>query len=334
MTCFGNQVDMPGKTGVLVVGGAGYIGSHMVLALEQAGHTPIILDNLSSGRKNLLPNIKLIAGDMADKSLLSELFSSYSFSAVMHFASFIEVSESVRFPAKYYQNNVLATLHLLDVMLEYKVNRFVFSSSAAVYGNPNYIPIDEAHPLSPINPYGRSKRMVEEIIMDYAKSYGLSYAILRYFNAAGADPMARLGEHHQPESHLLPLVLQVAGKQRESITVYGRDYPTPDGTCIRDYVHVTDLCAAHLLALNALVEGSESMLYNLGTGRGYSVQQVIDTVRRVTGKPVTTVNGTRRMGDPASLVADISRVERELKWKTNYSDLEIIVDHAWRFMQN
>lgn len=319
---------------ILVVGGAGYIGSHMVLALQDAGYTPIILDNLGKGRHNVIAGAKLIVGDMADKALLNDLFAAYSFAGVMHFASFIEVAESIQFPAKYYHNNVLATLHLLEVMLKRDVRHFIFSSSAAVYGDPRYTPIDEAHPLCPINPYGRSKRMVEEIIQDYAASAGLRYVILRYFNAAGADPKARVGEHHQPESHLVPLALQVALGQKQNITVFGRDYPTLDGTCIRDYVHVTDLCAAHLQAFKALLAGHENMIYNLGNGRGYSVQQVIDTIYQVTKKNIAIINGDRRSGDPAILIADSKRAMSELGWKPNYADLDTIVKHAWQFMQN
>lgn len=319
---------------VLVVGGAGYIGSHMVLALKAAGFTPIVLDNLCKGRHNLVADAKIIVGDMADKTLLDELFTQYSFAGVMHFASFIEVAESVRDPGKYYHNNVLATLHLIDAMMKHNVMNLIFSSSAAVYGNPSYTPIDEAHPLMPINPYGRSKRMVEEIIQDYAQSAGLRYMILRYFNAAGADPNARTGEYHEPESHLLPLVLQVALGRKANVTVFGRDYPTHDGTCIRDYVHVSDLCAAHLQAFHALSDGKNNGIYNLGNGYGYSVQQVIDTVFRVTAKNIPIIEGNRRTGDPAILIADSKRALQELAWKPNYTDLETIVGHAWQFIQN
>ena len=260
---------------ILVVGGAGYIGSHMVLCLQRAGFKPVVFDNLSKGYRDAILDAEFIQGDIADEKVVSHLFKTHSFSAVMHFASFIEVAESVQFPAKYYQNNVAATLNLLEVMLKNKVNRFVFSSTAAVYGEPQYTPIDEAHPISPINPYGRSKRMVEEILKDVAQSDGLQYAILRYFNAAGADSEGLVGERHKPESHLIPLILEVASRKRKAITIYGRDYPTNDGTCIRDYVHVLDICAAHLLALKALQNGKKELLYNLGTGHGFSVQQVI-----------------------------------------------------------
>lgn len=314
---------------ILVVGGAGYIGSHMVLALQEAGYEVVVLDNLSKGHADAVLNAELVIADMADKKKLQQLFKKRPFSAVMHFASFIEVAESTLFPAKYYQNNVAGTLTLLDVMLKHEVKNFIFSSSAAVYGEPLYSPIDEAHPLAPMNPYGRSKWMVEEIIKDYAKSYALRYAILRYFNAAGADPAGRLRERHEPESHLIPRVLQVAAGVREKIEVHGRDYPTQDGCCVRDYVHVTDLCEAHLLALNALLDGKDNILCNLGTGQGYSVQEVIDVARRVTGQPIPMTNGTRRVGDPAELVAEGAAAKRILNWRPKYGALEIIVQHAW-----
>lgn len=315
---------------VLVVGGAGFIGSHMVLSLQEAGYQPIVLDNLCKGHRDAVINAELIVGDMADGALLDSLFSKHQFLAVMHFASYIEVGESVQQPGKYYQNNVAATLTLLQTMLKHHVKHFIFSSSAAVYGEPQYTPINEQHPLAPINPYGRSKRMVEEMLADFAKSDGLHYAALRYFNAAGADPQGRLSERHEPESHLIPLILQAVNGQRPAITVYGRDYSTADGTCIRDYVHVADLCHAHLLALEYLVTKQNSIICNLGTGHGYSVQQVIDAVARVTGKPIPMIDGARRIGDPAVLVADASVAKRELNWQPQYDNLETIVRHAGR----
>lgn len=315
---------------VLVVGGAGYIGSHMVLALQAAGYQPIVLDNLSKGYSDAVINAELIVGDMADKALLTKLFKQYDFLAVMHFASYIEVGESVLQPGKYYQNNVAATLTLLQTMLEQQVRHFIFSSTAAVYGEPQYTPIDEQHVLAPINPYGRSKRMVEEMLADFARSDQLHYASLRYFNAAGADPEGRCSERHDPESHLIPIVLQVANGHREAVTVFGRDYATADGTCIRDYVHVSDLCSAHLLALERLVQGKPNLVCNLGTGQGYSVQQVIDAAEAVTGKKIAVIEGARRAGDPAVLVADSSLARRELGWQPVYTDLETIVRHAAR----
>lgn len=318
---------------ILVVGGAGYIGSHMVLALQEAGWHVVVLDNLSKGYRDAVIDAELIVGDMADKQILQRLFRQYQFAAVMHFGALIEVGESVRLPALYYQNNLVATLQLLEVMREHRINRFIFSSTAAVYGEPQYTPIDESHPRMPINPYGRSKSMVEDILHDYASANGLQFAILRYFNAAGADPRSRVGERHQPESHLIPLVLQVAAGMREHIRVNGRDYPTADGTCVRDYIHVTDICSAHLLALQKLLTNSRNIVCNLGNGVGYSVQQVIEAARRVTGHAIPVVEGERRPGDPAILVADAGLANRELNWYPNFPALEDIVLHAWRYMQ-
>ncbi|HEX4044407.1 MAG TPA: UDP-glucose 4-epimerase GalE [Gammaproteobacteria bacterium] len=318
---------------ILVVGGAGYIGSHMVLALQQAGFTPIVLDNLSRGHRQAVLNAEFIVGDLADKALLTQIFTGYPIAAVMHFASFIEVAESVRLPAHYYQNNVAATLNLLEVMLQHHIPHFIFSSSAAVYGEPKYTPIDETHPLNPVNPYGRSKAMVEAIIQDYSASYDLRYAILRYFNAAGADPLGRVGECHQPESHLIPLILQAVAHEEAAITVYGRDYPTADGTCVRDYVHVADVCTAHLLALQALLIGEKQIICNIGTGNGHSVQQVFDLIQRITHRTITVHEGTRRAGDPAILVADTALVQQLLGWQAQYS-LSEMIEHAWQWTNN
>lgn len=328
---------MPTKPGlhlpVLVVGGAGYIGSHMVMALQQAGFQPVVLDNLSKGCASRIVNAPLIKGEMADSILLDRVFGEYPFAAVIHLAALIEVGESVKFPAKYYQNNLAATLNLLDAMLKHRVKNLIFSSSAAVYGNPQYAPVDEAHPLLPINPYGRTKRIVEEVLQDYAESDGLNYVALRYFNAAGADPDGRLGECHEPETHLIPLVLKAAAQQHP-ITVYGRDYPTADGTCIRDYIHVTDLCAAHLLAAQYLLDGHRSLICNLGTGKGYSVQEVISSARRVTGCSIEVAFGERRLGDPAILVADPGLAKKELAWQPRYPEVETMIAHAWNFMRS
>lgn len=315
---------------VLVVGGAGYIGSHMLFSLKAAGFYPIVLDNLSKGHKHAVLDTPLYVADMADKAALTDLFDQHDFSAVMHFASFIEVGESVKHPGLYYQNNVSATLNLLEVMLQKNVKTFIFSSTAAVYGEPSYTPIDEAHPLAPINPYGSSKWMVEHILKDYAKSDQLQFAILRYFNAAGADPKGRLREEHHPETHLIPLVLQVANGERDNITIYGDDYPTPDGTCIRDYVHVSDLCDAHLLALQALKENRPNRVLNLGNGAGYSVLEVIQAARRITQHPIPAVIGARRQGDPAILVADASLAMKELNWRPRFRELDPIITHAFQ----
>ncbi len=322
------------STKILVVGGAGYIGSHMVLALQQAGFCPVVFDNLSKGHAHAVMEAEFVQGDICDTNLLQQVFAQHDFFAVMHFASFIEVAESVQFPAKYYQNNVAATLNLLAVMLQAQVRHFIFSSTAAVYGDPQAVPITESHPLHPINPYGRSKWMVEEILKDYAHTGALNYAILRYFNAAGADPAGRIGEQHQPESHLIPLVLQVASGERVALHVYGRDYPTPDGTCVRDFVHVMDICEAHVLALQALQQGKTALIYNVGTGHGYSVQQVIAAAMRVTQRPLAVIESARRAGDPAILVADATRIRQELGWQPRYADLDTIIQHAWAFVQH
>jgi len=328
-----NQVNSTVDQTILVVGGAGYIGSHMSLALQKAGYRVVVLDNLSKGHRDAVIGAELVEADMADKAAVSAIFDQHAISAVMHFASFIEVGESVRLPAKYYQNNVAATLNLLDVMLAHQVKRFIFSSTAAVYGEPQYTPMDEAHPLAPVNPYGRSKLMVETILKDYARSDDLQYAVLRYFNAAGADPEGRLAERHEPESHLIPLVLQSALGLRKAITIFGGDYSTPDGTCLRDYVHVSDLGQAHLLALEALQQGCRDMTYNLGTGQGYSVQEVIETARKVTGREITVIHGERRDGDPAALIANPTAAMKALNWQPQFSSLEIIIRHAWQVMQ-
>jgi UDP-glucose 4-epimerase len=318
---------------VLIVGGAGYIGSHMVLTLKQAGFTPIVFDNLSKGHRDAIIDTELIVGDTNDKSLLNDLFSTRKFTAVMHFASLIETSESVKNPILYYQNNVAESINLIEAMIKNKVNNLIFSSSAAVYGDPKSHHISEAHVLAPITPYGRSKWMIEEVIKDVGMSNGLNYAILRYFNAAGADPQGRLGEWHEPESHLIPLVLQVAKGLKKHVTIFGDNYKTPDGTCIRDYVHVIDLCNAHLLSLRSLMKYKKNIICNLGSGHGFSVLQVINAASRVTGKNIPFVKGGPRTGDPAILVADITLAKHELRWRPRYSDLETIIQHAWHAME-
>lgn len=313
---------------ILVVGGAGFIGSHMLLALKQAGFQAIVLDNLSKGHEEAVLDVPLVVGEMGNKTLLKEIFATYPISAVMHFASFIEVGESVLQPQKYYQNNVAATLNLLDAMLENHIHKFIFSSTAAVYGEPLYTPIDEAHPIAAINPYGRSKWMVEEILKDYAKSHALRYASLRYFNAAGADPDGRLRERHAPETHLIPIVLEVARGLRSHVTINGNQYPTPDGTCLRDYIHVTDLCTAHLQALRYL-DKSPQLICNLGTGFGFSVQEVIHATREITGHAIPCEIGKARPGDPAVLVANARFAQKTLNWLPQYADLKTIITHAW-----
>lgn len=319
---------------ILVVGGAGYIGSHMVKFLNAKGFDVTVFDNLSRGFRDAIVGGELVEGDLQNREQLDELFSAKSFDAVMHFASFIEVGESVREPAKYYRNNFVCTQILLDAMLEHEISNFVFSSTAAIFGEPQYTPIGENHPRNPINPYGRSKLMVEQLLEDYDKAYGLKSISLRYFNAAGADPDGELGERHDPETHLIPLVLQAASGRREEITIFGDDYDTADGTCIRDFIHVQDLCEAHTLALDYLQSTRKTACFNLGNGRGFSVREVIDCARRVTGRSIRVTIETRRPGDPAVLVADSSRARQELGWNPAMSDLENIVATAWRWEQS
>jgi UDP-glucose 4-epimerase len=314
---------------VLVVGGAGYIGSHMLQMLFDRGHEPVVFDNLSTGYRDAVPAGRLIEGDLADPAALDGLFAAHRFDGVMHFASFIQVGESVREPAKYYRNNVANTLNLLDAMHRHGVAHFIFSSTAAIFGEPDYVPIDEAHPRRPINPYGFSKFAIEQVLADYDRAYGLRSTCLRYFNAAGADPEGRLGERHEPETHLIPLVLQAASGRRSHIDVFGQDYDTPDGTCIRDYIHIVDLCEAHLLALDRLRAGAPSGAYNLGNGNGFSVKEVIDASERVAGTPIARKYAGRRAGDPARLVADARRARTELGWQPRFADLDTIVRHAW-----
>lgn len=316
---------------ILVVGGAGYIGSHMVKMLLGAGHDVITLDNLSSGHRDAVLGGAFIKGDLADTDCLKQVFEQYKPEAVMHFASYIQVGESVRKPDIYYRNNVTNTLNLLDTMLHFGVKKFIFSSTAAVFGEPDYVPIDEAHPNRPLNPYGRSKWMIEQVLSDYDKAFELRSVCLRYFNAAGADPDGQLGERHDPETHLIPLILQAASGRRENIQVFGRDYDTQDGTCIRDYIHIVDLCSAHLAALEYLNKGGGSDRFNLGNGAGFSVQEVIDAVQKVSGKPVSVINGARREGDPARLVADAKRARSILAWQPQFTELETIVAHAWQW---
>lgn len=319
---------------ILLVGGAGYIGSHMTKQLYNLGNSVIVLDNLSTGFRDSVRYGELVEGDLANKDLLNQLFQKYKFDGVMHFAASSLVGESVKEPGKYYRNNVSNTLNLLEVMVNHNVKSFIFSSTAATFGEPAYTPIDEAHPQQPINPYGRSKLMVESILQDYYTAYGLNSVCLRYFNACGADPEGELGECHDPETHLIPLILQAVSGRRDSITVFGRDYPTEDGTCIRDYIHIEDLCSAHALALQALVSNKQqgALAYNLGNGQGYSVQQVIDAVQHVVheeGYTLKVQEGSRRPGDPAQLVADATLAKKELGWQPKYTDLETMVRHAW-----
>jgi UDP-glucose 4-epimerase len=316
---------------ILVVGGAGYIGSHMIKSLLGHGCEVVTFDNLSTGHRDAVGGGAFVHGDLADSAALQATFGSGRFDAVMHFASSIQVGESMREPLAYYRNNVANTLNLLDAMRTHAVRRLIFSSTAAVYGEPLTPRIDETHPRAPINPYGRSKWMVEQILADCDAAWGLKSIALRYFNAAGADPEGELGERHEPETHLIPLVLQTASGQRPHIAVFGRDYATPDGTCLRDYIHVTDLCEAHWLSLQHLLGGADSNAYNLGNGNGFSVQEVINTARRITGRTIAVVDEPRRPGDPAILVADSARARQQLGWRPQHDALEDILRHAWQW---
>lgn len=318
---------------ILVIGGAGYIGSHAVRRLIQTGHEVWVYDNLSKGHAKSVPEGCLIRGELADRSRLIEVFQERAIEAVMHFAAFALVGESVVEPSIYYQNNVSATLELLEAMRAADVQRIVFSSTTATYGQPDKIPIAEDTLQFPINPYGFTKLVIERALSDYVAAYGFGAAALRYFNAAGASPDGDIGEDHSPESHLIPIVLQTALGQRASIGIYGTDYPTPDGTCIRDYIHVDDLADAHLRALNMLEPGKKLQL-NLGTGKGHSVQEVIEACRKVTGHSIPAILEARRPGDPAELVADSRLAQRVLGWTPQYTTIESIVDTAWRWHQS
>ncbi|WP_026687339.1 UDP-glucose 4-epimerase GalE [Azovibrio restrictus] len=319
------------KSKILIVGGAGYIGSHMVLRLAQAGYEVVVFDNLSNGHRDAVLAGDLVIGDLADRAALASLFTDHRFDAVMHFASSIQVGESMQLPARYYANNVGNTIHLIETMIEHGVQHLIFSSSAAIFGDPVHIPINESHPRQPITPYGWSKWMVEQILTDCDRAHGLRYVALRYFNAAGAQPEGLLGERHEPETHLIPLILQAASGRRAHISVFGTDYNTPDGTCIRDYIHVQDLADAHLLALDWLMQGKGSSAFNLGNGSGFSIREVIGSVEEVTGQRVAVQALPRRSGDPAVLVADSTYARAALGWQPQYTNLYEIVQHAWRW---
>ncbi|HLO87494.1 MAG TPA: UDP-glucose 4-epimerase GalE [Nostocaceae cyanobacterium] len=326
----------PGEHSILVTGGAGYIGSHTVLALQQAGYEVIILDNLVYGHRDLVDQVlrvKLIEGDISDRSLLDDLFHTYNFTAVMHFSAYTYVGESVTDPIKYYRNNVLGTFTLLEAMLAANVKKFVFSSTCATYGVPKFLPLTEDHPQNPINPYGATKLMVERILADFDVAYGLKSVLFRYFNAAGADPSGLLGEDHNPESHLIPLVLLTALGKREAISIFGTDYDTPDGTCIRDYIHVNDLADAHVLGLKYLLNGGESEVFNLGNGNGFSVREVIAAAEEVTGLEIPVKECDRRPGDSPILIGSSEKAKTILNWQPRYLDIKDIVAHAWQWHQ-
>ncbi len=317
----------------LVIGGAGYIGSHLVKALIEQQHQVVVVDNLSAGRASAVLGGELIIHDFDDREFLDALFSKTRFDGVFHFASQIVVSESVKDPGKYYRANTAATLTLLEAMRDHKVGPLVFSSTAAVYGEPLYTPINEQHPTNPLNPYGRSKLMVEHMLADFDRAYGQKYIALRYFNAAGADPQARIGENHDPETHLIPLALQAITGKRPPLQLFGQDYDTQDGTCIRDYIHVDDLAIAHILAIEFLINGGDSGIFNLGSNHGYSVNEVIETAAKVTGQQVPFTYAARRPGDPATLVADAALAKKVLGWQPQYTELAQIIAHAWAWEQ-
>lgn len=316
---------------ILITGGAGYIGSHVVAALGEKGADILVYDNLSTGHKDSLLYGKLVVGDLNDKLLLEKTIKAFKPEAVLHFAAFIQVGESVLEPLKYYRNNSGNAINLLETMTEHGVRNFIFSSTAAVYGNPVNVPITEDEAVSPINPYGHSKSFIETVLHDVSLAKDFRYVSLRYFNAAGAEPRARIGERHNPETHLIPLILKTAKGERQCIGINGTDYATPDGTCIRDYVHIMDLADAHILALDYLMNNGASDIFNCGYGHGYSVREVIQAARTVTGKDFTVVESARREGDPPALVADSSKIKKRLNWTPRNDDLVSIIKSAWEW---
>ena len=327
---------MSSKQTILVTGGAGYIGSHAASALKKAGYEVIILDNLSYGHQEIVDDVlqvKLVIGDTSDRDVLDRLFTSHKIDAVMHFAAYIAVGESVKEPGKYYRNNVASTLNLLEAMVAHDINKIVFSSTCAVYGMPKEVPMTEEHPHNPLSPYAASKDMVEQILKDFDTAFNLKSVAFRYFNACGADPNGSLGEDHDPETHLIPLALLTALKKRESLYIFGTDYDTPDGTCVRDYIHVNDLADAHVLGLEYLLSGGESDVFNLGNGNGFSVREVIETARQVTGLEIPAIESDRRAGDAPILVGSSKKVKDKLGWNPKYADLEKIISHAWQWHQ-
>ena len=316
---------------ILVCGGAGYIGSHINKQLHKEGYETIVFDNLIYGHKEAVKWGKLVVGDLKNMDEIEAVFKNNQIDAVFHFAAYAYVGESVDHPEKYYYNNVANTLNLLHVMMKYGCNKIIFSSTCATYGEPEKVPITEDMPQNPINPYGATKLMVERIFQDYLKAYGLQYVVLRYFNAAGADPDGEIGESHNPETHIIPLVLDAASGKRPDIKVFGTDYDTPDGSCIRDYIHVYDLATAHLLALHHLEAGKESQFFNLGNEKGTSVLEVVDSVKRVTRRNLKVTLTDRRPGDPAKLVGSSQKAQEVLGWKPIYGDIDVIVEHAWKW---
>ena len=318
---------------ILIVGGAGYIGSHMIKRFQSTDYQIEVLDNLSTGFEENSQNYKLHICELSNKDQVYKILKDNKYAAVMHFASFINVGESYDNPKKYYENNVTNTLNLLDCMVDLKISKFIFSSTAAVYGEPTVVPIDESQSLNPVNPYGNTKAIVEKILGDYDKAYGLKSISLRYFNACGAHVDGTIGERHDPETHLIPLILQAASGRRENITIYGSDYPTKDGTCIRDYIHVMDLAEAHLLALESLAINQTSNIFNIGSNNGFSVNEIIQVAEEVSKKKIPIVIGPKRKGDPSKLVADNKKISQELNWTPQYSDLKTIISTAWNWEQ-
>lgn len=319
---------------ILVTGGAGYIGSHVVKLLRKAGYNVVVLDNLSTGHREAVLDADLVVGDMGDRDVLDKLIRDYKPDAVMHFAAYIQVGESVEKPLKYYRNNTAGTLTLLEALVDHGIDKFIFSSTAAVYGIPDEMPVTESTPLFPINPYGMSKRFVEQILKDLSGAADFNYVALRYFNVAGADPEGELGQKYKAATHLITRALKTAKGEIEKLQILGTDFPTEDGTGIRDYIHINDLAEAHIRALQYLLEGGESNIFNLGYGHGYSVKEVVEVTKKVTGIDFTVEEVGRRAGDPPELVADSSKIRNDLKWEPRYDDIEFIVKTAWDWEKN
>jgi len=316
---------------ILVIGGAGYVGSHTNKLLNKKGYQTVVFDNLSCGHREFVKWGEFILGDLSNREQIRDCFKKYQIEAIMHFSAYANIEESVTDPSKYYNNNVINTINLLDTMIESGINNIIFSSSCAIYGEPEEIPIKETHPKNPFNPYGKTKFMIEEILKDYDKAYCLKYISLRYFNAAGADPESEIGERHDPETHLIPRTIFAALGEKENIKIFGTDYPTKDKTCIRDYIHVTDLADAHIKALEYLKKNQKSDVFNLGNGSGYSVREIIETVKKISKRDFKVVESNRREGDPPVLIADSQKAMKILGWNTQYSEIETIVKSAWEW---
>jgi UDP-glucose 4-epimerase len=325
---------MLNKRKLLITGGAGYIGSHTVKHLLKQGEQIVVLDSLVFGHEEALPldQVTFVKGDMSDAAFVEQVFAEHKPEAVLHFAAYCYVGESVEQPLKYYRNNVMAPLTVLEAMQRHGTKRFIFSSTCATYGDPQFMPMDESHPQNPVNPYGASKLMLERVLKDCGVAWGLQSVFLRYFNASGCDLEGKIGEDHNPETHLIPRILMAITGEIENITVFGTDYPTPDGTCIRDYIHVSDLASAHALALNYLREGGESTAVNLGTGRGFSVREIISTAEEVTGKKVPISYGPRRAGDPSELICNPAKAKAVLGWEAEFKDPRQHIESAWKWM--